>query len=1758
MHRHWRSSQNPPTPHPTNKELGQGRFRSQDGGSGSPEQNGTNGHEVGMSTDPAHVLRRHIIVLSGNSQKGLQATSNLLRDYVRERSETGQVQFLDDLAHTLCTRRTLLDLPTAQSVDSLAELLVWLERVGEGSVKPGKRLDCPKLCFAFTGQGAQWHAMGRELREVYPAFSKSISAAGAHFTQLGAEWELKTELSKSKKESRVNNATLSQPLCTAIQIALVDLLNTWNIQPSVVVGHSSGEIAAAYAAGALSFTDALSVAYHRGRLVETIHKRMPERQGAMMAAGLSAEQASSFIASLPLSEGTICVACINGPSSVTVSGDKAMVLRLQDKLEAERIFNRLLTVDTAYHSHHMDIIHDEYIEALDGLHPRSFANSVRMVSSVSGKEIRGEDLNPAYWGQNLVSMVRFSAALEKTCLLPSPSDISAIIEIGPHAALAGPIKQTLKGITSGAISVNYYSALVRNVDATKTTHEMVCELFIKGVDVDLRAVNSPKSSTPPIVLTDLPPHAWDHSAHWHESRLSAQYRLRERPRHDVLGVPSLDNNPLEPRWRKYLSVAETPWLRGHAVQGQMIYPASGYICMAVEAVRQQISKRDQSWENQIYRFRDFCIGRALLVPDDAEGIETIFSLRPSPCTARESSSTWDEFRVFSVSSNGIWTEHCRGLVSVQLHVKSGGVEGNRENEALENIARERLSAGQSSYNTIIEPRKLYEALTALGLEYTGAFRGLTSVRTEPLASICTFQIPETKYTMPGAFEQPNVVHPTTLDLCFQAMMPALMTAGSLNAPVVINFIEELSISSDVCSTSGTELLAHLMAAACGQSKHKANITVSNTSKQVPSWVMNATGLVYTSLGSESRQSEEISGSNLRLCHRITWSPDITLVEPQDVRNLCAVGLSDDSALDHLNAISAFGYRIIRETLPLIHPEDEVLMSFHHKKLFDWMRNSVTNDHGQPPHERNVASLGVDGELLGRIGSHLVDILKGTVDPLTLLMKDDLLYQYYANMSHRCYTQLAEYVRLLSFKKPAMKVLEIGAGTGSATVPLLEAFTKNSEHSGRPLLNQYVFTDVSTGFFEKARALLSAWDDVVEFRKLDIETSVSEQGFEEGIYDLVVASNVLHATRIMKNTVKNVRKLLKPGGKLCLIELTEPSVMTSLVFGTLEGWWSGVSDGRIDSPLLSVEKWKSLLGTTGFSGIDAWFPDYPAGQGQQLSTIISSAVEDNSLLREFPVHIIHTETDVRFASETAEQFKAIGGFGNVHQSTLAEVRPTGTICVVMLELDRPLLSLCTEAEFDSIRRMLSCAKGVLWLTKGGAVECSDPLSGLITGLARSTRSEQQNAMKLITLDLDMFQSSAKSIAEISSKLLETSFNAATNATDIDFEYAERNGKILIPRLVPDARVNEYIDSRVAKQAPQLEHFFQPGRPLSLEVGTAGLLETLHWADSVRNSRQLASDELRIETRLEAINFRDIMIAMGQLEGYFMVGECSGIVMEVGSDAKDRFQVGDRVCAVGTGSYANSAIIKMQQAHPIPDNMSLEVAASIPVSYTTAYYSLKSLANLRKDETLLIHSAAGALGQAAIMIAQHLGARIFATVGSVEKKSFIMDNFGIPQEHIFSSRLTTFSRGIRRLTGGKGVDVVLNSLAGEALRETCKCVAKFGRFIEVGKRDALMNARMDMDIFDRHVMYASVDLGMVFMEKPTLFQELLQDVVELVSTGVVGMIRPIEVMPLSDIEGAFRHIRTGKHMGKVVLKADIDTRVKVRIQFSITIFSTHRVL
>ena len=386
-------------------------------------------------------------------------------------------------------------------------------------------------------------------------------------------------------------------------------------------------------------------------------------------------------------------------------------------------------------------------------------------------------------------------------------------------------------------------------DAVQTTLGLALELFVAGYPIDLKAVNFSNSEHQPRVFVDLPPYLSTYSvSYWHESRLSYEFRHRPSPRHPLLGAPAPNFNPLEPIWRNILRVFEVPWVRGHIIQSNMVYPAAGYIAMALEASLQRIQASGTDHAISRFRLKNVNIGRALLVPGTTEGIETLLSLRPYNESARKSSDVWDEFRVFLYTKDEGWIEHCRGLVSVESTKDASEVEGHRELEQKIASYQGDIEAARTQCHAVTDPKQMYETLRSFGLDYQNAFASVGGVVAGPYQSLGMVNIPNTSETMLKSFEYPHILHPATLDSCLQVAFPSLLNAGKLSEPMVPTYIEEISVSRDVRKDPGERLLVHAMTALAGSRACGTNMTASDTMNETPRAPMiEVTGLTLTKI-----------------------------------------------------------------------------------------------------------------------------------------------------------------------------------------------------------------------------------------------------------------------------------------------------------------------------------------------------------------------------------------------------------------------------------------------------------------------------------------------------------------------------------------------------------------------------------------------------------------------------------------------------------------------------------------------------------------------------------------------------------------------------------------------------------------------------------------------------------------------------------------------------------------------------------------------
>ena len=1585
------------------------------------------------------------------------------------------------------------------------------------------------------------------------------------------------ELLKDEDQSQVGLAYLSQPLCTAIQLALVDTLASWGINPVAVTGHSSGEIAAAYTAGTLGFDDAIAVAYYRG-VVSAKMSKSGVVQGAMMAVGMSKEAALPLISLLK--NGETVVACVNSPSSITISGDASAVTELELIMKKKGVFARKLNVEVAYHSHHMKLVSEEYAKAIGHVKPRSSRNSVEFFSSVTGRRADPSELGPSYWVANMTGEVKFADSLLRLCLEATggkktrrrgpSSAVQTLVEIGPHSALSGPIKQIIQAESAlSASPIAYQSSLTRKKSAIETNLDLAANLLIAGYPVDLATCNKLTHAETYNVLVDLPPYAFNHrTSYWTESRMSKAYRHRSFPRTDVLGAQDMSANPLEPRWRNTIRTSEIPWVKDHKVQGNVVYPAAGYLVMAIEAAYQRATERAIKIGG--YVLREITIGQALVVPEDGGDVETVTRLTPYLESVKSPSDVWDEFCILSVTESGQWTEHCRGLISVEKETSVSEVRGEAQVRAETAEITATITEMELQCKTEIDVKGFYEHLRELGLDYGPTFANVRSARATPNKCVSTIAIPDTAATMPSGFQYPVRIHPATADSLLHGLFAALSNdSGPLKDPLLPVSVEELRVSSTLTSEASHLLNVYTLTERKDGRQIKASMIVRDGSLTdgVPGIVIK--GLTCTTLSSDTQIQSSDEETNF--AYNIKWADDIDLLSLDDISSLCSDIKPPFGEEGIIRALEQAGFYLMQKALSVLSADEVPNFLGYHKRLWDCMNHFVqtvrenrlgistdlwvtASEAEQEQHIERVSNSGAEGSLLCQVGRNLPSILRKEVEALAVMIEEGRLDAYYKENSRfdRNYQAAAKYFDLLGHKNPHLTILEIGSGTGGATLPILEALSGGIDND-LPRLARFDFTDISSGFFDAAKGKLSAWNDLITYGKLDIENDPLQQGYQAGLYDVVVAANVLHATKSMYQTLSNARKLLKPGGKLILIELTRERMTTSTIFGTLPGWWAGENDSRTKGPTLTEGEWDSLLRTCGFSGLEAAVWDSPAEFEHQGSMMVSRAVDSDHDDGQLEVVLIDHESSEFSTQPLVTKLTACGV--TVKSESLTTVDPREKLCLVLCEMTRPFLSDTSSEQFEAMKGVLTTAKGVLWVTRGSQVGPESPASSMITGFSRTVRSEYGGS-KIIVLDTDPYEPvTSASVTNSIAHLIGSHFGRERHSLNsIDTEYRLKDCHLGIPRVIKDTEFNKAIRSLTQQPRPELQPFNQPGRPLVIEIGTPGLLDSIHFVDDARMSEPLPDDFVEIEVKATGFNFKDVMMAMGQIEVETLGLECGGIVTKRGASVRG-ITIGDRVACFAFGAFSNFIRSEAIAVQTLPHDMSFETAAALPVTYCTAYYSVYHAARVHKGETVLIHAASGGLGQATIELCQLVGAEVFATVGTNEKKNLLMEHYGIPEDHIFSSRDTSFAKGIMRMTGGQGADVIMNSLASDMLRVTWECIAPFGRFVELGARDYTINTRLEMHKFARNVTFTVVNLVSLVRERPKIAAEVWADVMAFFRTKQLKGPFPLTIYRISEIEKALRAMQSGKHMGKLVAVAAPDDMVKVSNLMAHHIHGTH---
>ena len=1379
-----------------------------------------------------------------------------------------------------------------------------------------------RIGFVFTGQGAQWYAMGRQLIEKSTFFRQSLQRCDRTLQLLSNKpnWSCIEELQRPKESSRVNAFVMSSPLCCAVQISIVDLLAEWGVTPTAVVGHSSGEIPAAYAAGILTFEDAISSAYLRGFALNMKVETNYAVPGAMIAVTMTEEDAALELSPY---KGRLCVAAANSYSSLTISGDESAILELKEDLEKRQIFVRQLQVERAFHSHHMFPYASVLAELSKELKPNR--STCRMVSSVTGRVLKGPEMNGDYFAANLIGKVRFAEALTEVLLDDDGEQgVDVLIEIGAHPALKGPSRQTLQSLK---LAIPYLSTLERNIPAFDSLLGCAGQLFALGVPVDLGAVNSiiTKDERGSVMKLSagqkirLPSYAWDHVQYWSETRLIKNQRLR-RYRHSLLGIQTPDSTERRPRWRRLMRLSEISWLCDHKIEGNVVFPAAGYLTMAMEAL---LRLESCPKEIKAIAYRDVAIKSALALSDKDSGTEVLLDLQPSNNSAKCASDMWYDFHISSISASGSCIENCHGLIQA----RSGSPDVWTYD--LFNLSPSDVKKRTNKSRSV---QAYYKALRDIGLQYDDAFKlvrgDVESGRGLALAPLS-----------PSKYRDDCILHPTFLDAALHPLFAGLedLLERPLDEPFVPTFLKSMEVSG-------------------------AFITANEKAATGPYWVSTETELPgpRTAINNVSVRSEDHAQALITL------------------KGLEVTALGSGATADERTRSLFFCTR--------------------------W----------QPAFDR-----------FGEVEEH-----------------DSF--------------NLAQIMDIYAHQFPDSKILHITSQPSAVAEALHFLGGRNGMRRRFRSL-----TPCSSGSADGWTGLEGQWPDIID---------LSEPTAED--FDLVIVD---------EQSEVNVVELLKPGGFVIARENEFKTQGLSKIFeiDRLSAWRKLEDLHRSTEPLTVI--------TAG----------YISEETEDLISLISENHQGCATTATFSdvlEHGIHTSIIVVLATLDEDSFNDADGDETANFAALK---------ILFQNIDR----------------------NIIWITKGASMESTNPEQAMILGLTRTARNENEK-LKIAVLDVAETTETAE-ITHHLVQLLESPFT--------EEELAVWDHVVHIPRI----EINDDLNARLPANSKAKTSLMplNTDQPMGLKIGKPGLLETLHFShDDLIMQSEMAEDEVEIDVRASAISCRDVGAVVGLVNDHNLGDECAGFVRRIGKKVLD-YKIGDRVVAwrPGQGAHCNTVRNPASLCYKL-ENLPFTAAAATPLVLTTAFYALMELARLQPTEQILIHNAGSGVGQIAIQLAQMVGARIIATCSSPSNRDILMKTYGLQQDHILSSRDSSFVDGVQRVTKGYGVHVVLNCLTGDLLQASWSCVARFGRFIEIGKLDVQENTKLNMDQFQKNVSFHSIDMVTVFEYNKSLGSRLLRESMKLVEDGKIRPPGPIEELSFGDAEKAFRLLHSGINIGKVVLTAN----------------------
>ncbi|WP_454917638.1 SDR family NAD(P)-dependent oxidoreductase [Xanthobacter sediminis] len=1614
------------------------------------------------------------LAISASSRKALLKLAGSYADAIEAGADAATLA--NAVGHGRAQLAHRLALPLDSAVPPAAALRRFSADQPEPAIASGVADRAARIAFVFAGNGGQYVGMGRAAQLANPAFRDAIARIDAFFVPR-AGWSIAEALETPADQDRVSATEVAQPMLFAIGVGLAESLMAHGCRPSAVLGHSVGEIPAAYVSGALDLKDAVEVIYWRSKLQE------PARGAGGMAVLMASKADAAALIGPPETTGVV-IAAVNSPSVVTIAGPRAELDAILKRARKSGVAGKRMDLDYPFHSPLMAPVETPLREALKGLKPRESA--IPFFSTVTGQLIDTTRLDGEYWWHNVREPVLFADAVVAAA---EREKIDIFLEMGPRPVLTGHMRETLEPLSGSHVVLGSLQEKAP-ADRDPVLHTLL-SCFVEGAPVAREALfGAPR----PLGGVTLPLTPWQRQTILVPDTVEATDVGGTHRVHPLLGARLRQDSQ---EWHGLIDPQIVPYLSDHKVNGTVVVPAAALAEMALAAGREIHGE----------------------VPLALEEFDILHALTPGEEGGRES--------LVRVAADGLveilsrprlttdWTLHARGHLAPSASSPAGRPQAEDD-------------AGAPAQPVSAED--LYATADRMGLQYGPQFRLVTEA-TKRGRSISLELKPEAADQ--GAFGGRHVLHPTVLDACLHGLLlavdPAAIDDGRVYLPARFGALHVFGAAPvaraelTVVRSSARSLLLDIRLVDAGGA-----LVARLDGARLRAATLSSTGAAET----DFRQHVEALPAAVA---------DIAVVEQVEA----AFSALDDAADagDAFILLNAFATALAHEAVTgLVKGDADALAAVDPDDLVE---RGILAEAGRPTLLALLAIL-AGGTLAAREG-HVWTVAADSGLPDSASILAEVL---------RDAPERAAEVTLGAYLAAALPA-HLAAG---APLRLTGALLEHWEIAAPP----------ARAIQDTANSLLERLDDIVPARVLVVERHgavalallplaqagrirLAVDGVDtasretlaarhpalaallappaaadgtEARYDVVLAADLRPLVLGTEALAGRLARRVSGGGVLAVLQV-ESHPFAALLTAAADAQADGAA------ALRPIGETAQRLAANGFLGVttrraaladaavDVLLARAPLADADAPPAAEAALAE--ALALEFghspAAATLVAEIDAaghlgalrRVEADTASWSEVLSGAAGRRTLVVHPLAPAAVDASALAGLFTR-----TTALLEAVRA--EAGKAEVWfVTRGGAPVEGTPLASACWGYGRVAVNEFADiALRLVdvapALDADT------AAGRLAALLL-----AAPDERELVLEA----GQVGAVRTTTGT---------AARQQAQPEG--EATTTMSRLEAKPGSMDRLTWAGAPRVHP--APGEVEIEVAASALNFRDVMFAQGvigdeMLENGFtgpsLGFECSGVVSRIGPDVAG-VKVGDRVMAFAPAAFASHVVVSAGMAMPVPDNVPLKAAATIPVAFLTAWYGLVTQARLKRGEWVLVHGAAGGVGLAALQIAKWLGARIVATAGTPEKRA-LAELAGA--DMVLDSRSLAFVDDIRAAIGG--VDVVLNSLAGEAMERSISVLKPFGRFVELGKRDYIGNTEIGLRPFARNLSYFGVDTDQLIAARPDALQDLFSDLVRLLAEGVFTPL-PYREFSADSAAEAFRLMQGAGHVGKILLTPPAD--------------------